>query len=69
MKFSTVLTCLLASQAVFIYAIKKNDLAELLMLSSHPFAMGTRNWKAVTHASGKIKGTMSPRCCSPGEDE
>lgn len=60
MELSTVATRLLFSQAVFIYAIKKkNELAELVMPSSHSFAMGTRNWKAVTHARGKMKGACS----------
>lgn len=56
------------SVVCWFYAIKKNELAEL-MLSSHPFAVGTRNWKAVTHVSGKMKGTMSPCFCSTAKDE
>lgn len=68
MKFSTLVNCLLVSQVVFIYAIKKSDLAELLMLSSHSFAGRTRNWKAVSHVSGKMEGAMSPCCCGAAED-
>lgn len=66
-----LLTGLLVSQMIFIYAIKKNDLAALLMQSrySYSFAVGTRNWKSVTHARGKMKGTMSLRCRSAAEDE
>lgn len=57
MQFNTVVSRLLVSQAVFIYAVKKkNELAELPMPSHRSLAVGTRNRKAVTHARGKMKG-------------
>lgn len=59
MEFSTLVNCRLASQVVFMYAIKKSDLAELLMLSSHSFAGRTRNWKAVSLVSRRMEGAMS----------